>query len=151
MQDGKNNAPPESPEPSESPDIAIGGTGKNEIPVPGRVQSRINIAKGSTRYSPSNSAGFNHVVDQHFDRALGNNRSVFSIEPAQLETILQRSDVVGSPVTGIDNGLQFVRTVNVGETIGNVSLNYGGGTTSWIKIFTDKAGNLITAYPVPGS
>ena len=75
--------------------------------------------------------------------------SINHIEPNQLKIILQRSDVVNSPATGIDNGIQFVRTVDVGETIGNVSIKYGGGTTSWIKIFADKAGNLITTYPVP--
>ena len=121
------------------------------IPVPGRVQTRINVASGPTRFSPSSSAGFDrHVVPGHFDRALGNNRSVFTVSQNELKSILQRPDVVSSPAVGIDSGRQFVRTVDVGQTIGNTSLNHGGRATSWIQIYTDRAGNLISAFPVPG-
>lgn len=45
----------------------------------------------------------------------------------------------------------YRRVVDVGRTIGNTSLNHGGGSTRWIEIFTDRAGNLITTYPVPRS
>jgi hypothetical protein len=40
--------------------------------------------------------------------------------------------------------------INVQQPIWNTSLNHGGRPTSWIKIHTDIAGNLVTAYPVPG-
>lgn len=33
----------------------------------GIVQSRINIANGPTRFSPSNNAGLNHVIERHFN------------------------------------------------------------------------------------
>ena len=53
-----------------------------------------------------------------------------------------------SPVNLIEGG-QYVRIVDTGKIIGNSALKYGGKETTWIKIFTDKAGNLITTYPVP--
>ena len=57
--------------------------------------------------------------------------------------ILQSRAVVSSPLTAL-NGGQYVRTVNVGKTIGNASINQGGGPTSWMKIFTD--GRFIKSY-----
>lgn len=120
--------------------------------VPGRVQSRINIAKGQTRFTPLRksgepvSAGWEHVAQGHFNRAVTNNRSVFSIFQNEVKALLQSKQVVNSPATAISGG-QYVRTVDVGRTIGTSSLNRGGGATSTIKVFTDEAGNLITAYP----
>uniref|UniRef100_UPI0009712EBB pre-toxin TG domain-containing protein n=1 Tax=Vibrio ostreicida TaxID=526588 RepID=UPI0009712EBB len=119
----------------------------------GVVQSRINIANGRTRFTPLResgyhvSAGFQHVLDGHFGRSLANNRSIFSIEPSDLKSILQSKSVVQSPVTDIGGG-QFSRVVDVGKTIGNTSLNDGGGATSRLRILSDRAGNLITTYPV---
>ncbi len=119
------------------------------------MQSRINIANGRTRFTPLRpstgepiSAGWYHVVDGHFNVPLANSRSVFSISPNKLRGILQRPNVVKSPVTAIQGG-QYVRIVNTGEVVGNSALKFGGKKTTWIKIFTDKAGNLITTYPVP--
>lgn len=51
-------------------------------------------------------------------------------------------------ITPIEGG-QYVRTVDVGEIVGNTGLKFGGSETTWIKIYTDRAGNLITVYPVP--
>ncbi len=126
----------------------------NEI-VEGVVKSRINIANGQTRFTPIRpttgqpvSAGFNHVLDGHFNRPLANSRSIFSIPPNELKIILQNKDIVHSPVNLIEGG-QYVRIVDTGKIIGNSALKYGGKETTWIKIFTDKAGNLITTYPVP--
>ncbi|MDN4621049.1 pre-toxin TG domain-containing protein [Paenibacillus sp. PsM32] len=122
----------------------------------GIVQYRINIAKGRTRFTPlrpsSNqpvSAGWNHVVDGHFNVPLSNSRSVFLISENKLKNILQSVDSVTSPVKFVEGG-QYVRTVDTGEIVANTALKFGGYQTSWIKIFTDQAGNLITVYPVPG-
>lgn len=124
--------------------------------VSGRVvASRINIAQGSTRYTPlrtsgnSSLAGFKHVVEGHFNRPLANNRSIFSITPEELKVILSDRRVVASPVRQIGGGY-FERVVNVNRTIGRASLNHGGVETSYIRILTDVKGNLITAYPVKG-
>ncbi|UAA37616.1 hypothetical protein KIH87_12940 [Paraneptunicella aestuarii] len=123
------------------------------VDIPGRVKSRINIANGRTRTTPLRdsgnpvSAGFDHVLDGHFNVALGNNRSVFSIEPAELKNILMSKTVVDSPVTNLGGG-QYSRIVDVGKVVGNASLNQGGGATTRIRVITDSAGNLITTYPV---
>lgn len=87
-------------------------------------------------------------MEGHFDRALGNSRSIFSILPDELKTILQSKNIVQSPVKAIPDG-QYVRTVNTGKIVGKTALKFGGDETTWIQIFTDKAGNLITTYPVP--
>lgn len=42
-----------------------------------------------------------------------------------------------------------MRTVDTHRVIGNTALKFGGKETPWITIYTDKAGNLITTYPVP--
>ncbi|WP_133177605.1 hypothetical protein [Chitinophaga parva] len=132
-------------------DIVVGEPNVN---VPGRVQSRINVANGRTRTTPLReptgnpvSAGWEHVLDQHFDRPVAQSRSVFTIEPGELLDILKRQDVAASPATPISNG-QYVRTVNVGENVGTSALKQGGVATSWMQIITDNAGNLITVYPV---
>ena len=44
---------------------------------------------------------------------------------------------------------QFKRVVDVGYDIGTVKPSMGGQSTSWIEIFTDSKGNLITTYPTP--
>jgi len=136
-----------------NPRAAIANTAE-EIAVPGRVQSRINVANDATRFTPVRpstgqpvSAGFNHVTEGHFDRPVGNNRSVFSISRTELKGILQSEAVVSSTATGITGG-QYVRTVDVGRTIGTTSLKQGGTATSRLQIITDRAGNLITTYPV---
>lgn len=116
--------------------------------------SRINIANGITRFTPLRmgsgefvSAGWKHVVDGHFNRALGGTRSIFSISEDNLKSILQSKTVVNAPLTSLPGG-QFVRTVDTGMVIGNVGLTHGGGPTSWIKVITDYKGNLITTYPI---
>lgn len=63
--------------------------------------------------------------------------------------ILQSDKAISSPVTALGDG-QFVRTVDIGRVIGTTTLQEGGAATSVLKIFTDKAGNLITTFPVKG-
>lgn len=123
--------------------------------IPPTVQNRINIANDATRSTPlrntgeSVSAGFNHVLDGHFNRPIANNRSVFTINPNELKSILMSKNTVGSPVTSIPGG-QFTRIVDTGQIIGNASINQGGQATRFIKVFTDSKGNLITVYPIVG-
>ena len=119
----------------------------------GRVTTRINLARGRTPFTPLRpgskfpvSAGWDHVLQGHFDVPVGPNRSVFSLPPSEVRTILQSPQVVRSPVTPIPGG-QFVRTVNVGQVVGYSTLKNGGRMTTFIRVFTDEAGNLITTYP----
>lgn len=124
---------------------------KSEIPRV--VQSRVNVANGTTRFTPLRksgepvSAGFEHVLGQHFNRPNLGSRSVFTITPDDLKGVLNSKTVVQSPVTAIEGG-QYVRTVDVGRTMGKVGESRGGGDTNWLQVITDKAGNLITTYPV---
>jgi len=128
-------------------------TGEAVTQIPGRVQSRINIANGRTETTPLRdtgkpvSAGFDHVLKGHFDVEVSNSRSVFTISPNELKGVLQSSSVVKSPVTALPDG-QFVRTVDTGRIVGTTTLKDGGLPTSVIKVFTDRAGNLITTFPV---
>ena len=122
--------------------------------LPGVDVSRINLAKGRTRFTPMRgstgqpvSAGWDHILDGHFGKPLSGTRSIFSISPEKLKTILQSKTVINSPVTALGGG-QYKRTVNVGTVVGNANLKQGGGETSWINVITDKKGNIITAYPV---
>ena len=98
-----------SPPVNEGGSGTAGSTGKTYLPytdeIPPTVQSRINVADGQTRFTPIRpttgkpvSAGFNHVLDGHFDRPLGNSRSIFSISPDELKVILQSKDIVQSSV-----------------------------------------------------
>ncbi|GMQ57591.1 hypothetical protein AN1V17_19860 [Vallitalea sediminicola] len=113
----------------------------------GITQSRINIANGSTRFSPSNKAGLEHVIDRHFNP--GKNAGQFTISIDKFKSILGRKDIIQTPVSILETSGQYSRIVNVGSEIGTIKPSLGGGTTSWMQIITDKAGNLITAYPIP--
>lgn len=121
----------------------------------GVVQSRINLANGRTRFTPIRpatgkpvSAGFEHVLDGHFNRPVANSRSIFSVTADKLKQILQSSKVVKSTVSEMPGG-QFKRIVDTETIVGTTALKHGGNPTSWIEVITDKAGNLITTYPVP--
>lgn len=104
--------------------------------------SRINIAKGIIRFIPLRlsgepvSAGWKYVLEGHFNRSLGNNRSVFSTTEEQLKNILQSKTVINSPLTPL-TGEQFQRTVYTGQIIGNAALKQGGAATSWLNVITD--------------
>ncbi|MBC2131265.1 T7SS effector LXG polymorphic toxin [Listeria innocua] len=115
----------------------------------GIAQSRINIANGPTRFSSSDNAGFNHIVDRHFNP--NRNAGQFTISQDKLKNILSSKETVKIEVKEIP-GNQFERIINIGETAGTIKPSIpdnGGKPTNYIRILTDKAGNLITAYPIP--
>ncbi|GEM49980.1 polymorphic toxin-type HINT domain-containing protein [Deinococcus cellulosilyticus] len=119
------------------------------------AQSRINLAKGPTRFTPIRnsgnpiSAGWDHVVSGHFNRPVSNSRSVFTITEDELKAVLTSKQVVQSPITADATVAgQFIREVDVGFNIGLTTLKDGGVATSRMRIFTDSKGNLITAFPI---
>lgn len=60
--------------------------------------------------------------------------------------------MVQSPVTVLGESGQYSRVVDTGKVIGTVKPSIpgsGGSQTTWMQIISDKAGNLITCYPVP--
>ncbi len=125
-------------------------------PVPGRVQNRINVANGETRFTPLTKAGnrwkagFEHVLQEHFLKP--NSKSKFTITPVELKALLQSPEVVNSPAIqhGTGTATHYVRNVNVGRMIGTTKSGHGGCETPWLRVFTDTAGNLLTAFTVPG-
>ena len=66
----------------------------------------------------------------------------------ELKTILQSENTGSANGKSLGDG-QFVRIVDTGQIVGNTAVKYGGEPTSWIKVFTDSVGNLITTFPVP--
>ncbi len=93
--------------------------------------------------------GFNHVIDRHCNS--NRNAGQFTISQDKLKSILSNKSTVNIPVKEIP-GNQFERIVDIGEIAGTVkpSLpNVGGQSTNYIRIITDKAGNLVTTYPIP--
>ncbi|GIO29013.1 MULTISPECIES: hypothetical protein [Paenibacillus] len=123
------------------------GTGE-VAKIPGVVQNRINIANGPTRFSPSQNAGWEHVVDRHFTP--GKNAGQFTVSQDEVKSILGRKDVIQTPATVLDSG-QYSRVVNTGQ-VGTVKPSIpgvGGTETTWIQVLTDSRGNLVTTFPVP--
>ncbi len=134
-----------TPKPVQGPPKPI-ASGQQRV---GIVQSRINIANGPTRVSPSQNAGFNHVVARHFNS--GVNAGQFTISQADLKDILQKPSTINAPVTYDSISGNYSRTIDVGYTIGTVKPSIpkvGGNPTSRIKIYTDSLGNLVTAFPM---
>ncbi|EAC2132444.1 hypothetical protein DYZ55_02120 [Listeria monocytogenes] len=126
-------------------DKEVGGA---DIPNPnvGIVQSRVNLAENPTRFSPSKNAGMKHVRNRHYNPS--KNAGQFTIPESDLKNILQSKQVVNTPVKQIESG-DFERVIDIGKNMGTVKPSLGGQTTTWIKVITDKAGNIITTYPVP--
>lgn len=92
--------------------------------------------------------GFEHTLDQHFSRPLANSRSIFSITPEKLKSIIKSSQVINSKLIDAGGGIYY-RIVDTGMNVGNSALKFGGKETSYIKVFTDVKGVYINAYPVP--
>jgi hypothetical protein len=125
------------------------------VRIPGVVRSRINLANGPTRFTPLRdngnqvSAGLTHVIRRHFGGT--NTQSQFTISVDRLKTLLQSESTVSAPVSTVGRGeqTQFIRVVDTKMIIGTVRQADGGGNTTWLTVYTDRAGNLITTYPVP--
>lgn len=124
--------------------------------IPSRVQNRINVTEGRTRFTPIRpstgqpvAAGMEHVRSRHYGGT--NNQSQFTIPENQLRGILQDRPTIQSPVTSTGVGAEqmFVRTVNMGQVVGTTRVADSANPTTWIRIYTDPAGNLITTFPVP--
>jgi RHS repeat-associated protein len=122
--------------------------------VPGRVRTRINLAEGpSGRTTPLRengnpvSAGMKHVREGH--TGFRNKQSQFLVAPGK--AIGRKSAVKAEPrPIRIGQGTGYVRQVEAPTAVGRTRLSEGGRLTNSTKIITDRAGNVITAYPVQG-
>jgi len=126
-------------------DEVLGGVPiPNTVPpkVPGRVQSRVNLATGDS------SSGWIHVVGRHFNPE--RNASQFTISQSDLRTMLQSPQVVKTPITrtmeSAGHGTLYVREVDLGRPIGTDKFN-NFQPTSIMTVMTDRFGNLVTATP----
>jgi len=131
--------------------------------VPGRVQSRINMAEKPTRFHPEVAAGkpmkdvkagMNHLREGHVGGTKTD--SQFLVEP---ESVLTNKSVIKTearplPMKGKkgmpDVGMTYARNAETGTAIGRTQASDGGRLTNAVRVQTDAAGNVITAYPVPG-
>ena len=107
------------------------------LTIPGRVQSRINLAN----------KGWQHLVDMHFSGKT--NKSQFTVTQAQLRGILQSKQVVNTPITTTlvsTKGTLYVRYVYLNRQIGLDKFN-NFNPTNIMSVLTDAAGNLVTASP----
>ena len=121
------------------------------IQVPGRVQSRINLRNGSA----AEGAGFNHVLDRHFNPS--KNASQFSVTPDELKTILQSKEVVSTPVSRVlqaevklPDGTKVIQDRYLREVTLNSNIGidkFSNSPTNIMTVLTDKFGNLVTATP----
>jgi hypothetical protein len=116
--------------------------------------TRINLSNGRTDFTPKRkstgqpvSAGWQHIINDHFNRPPSANRSVFTIDENRLKEIIQSKKIVNSTVIEIEPGI-YCRTVDTGEIIGVTTLREGGLETTWIQVYTDVMGNIITTYPI---
>jgi RHS repeat-associated protein len=135
--------------------------------VPGRVQSRINLAEKPTRFHPDVAAGkpmekvaagMKHVRKGHTGGA--NKQSQFVVEPG---TALSKRAVVKAEARPLaykgSGGTTYARHAEVGTTVGRTRVGKGawrldnrngGRLTNALRVETDAAGNVITAYPIQG-
>jgi len=105
--------------------------------LPGRVQSRINLAN----------KGWSHVVGRHFSGKP--NASQFTVTQGELRGILQSKHVVGTSVTRIlqsAHGIRYVREVDLGRQIGLDKFD-SFNPTNVMSVLTDEFGNLVTTTP----
>ncbi|MCA9468756.1 MAG: hypothetical protein KC643_25410 [Nitrospira sp.] len=135
--------------------------------VPGRVQSRINLAKKPTRFHPEVAAGkpveqvaagMKHVRKGHTGGT--NKQSQFVVEPG---TALSKRGVVKTEARPLgmkgSGGTTYVRHAEAGATVGRTRVGKGawrldnrngGRLTNALRVQTDAAGNVITGYPIQG-
>lgn len=110
---------------------------------PGRIQSRINLRSGEgTNKAP----GLENAWRKHGSDAV-DTKSKFTISKDELKMILSDSKVVQSQVKLDQRSGSFVREVDIGKEIGNISIKDGGCPTTKITILADEYGNLINVYP----
>ena len=69
-------------------EIVEGGSNSANLVKHRFITSRINIANGPTRFSPSKKAGLQHVIDRHFSP--GKNAGQFTISVDELKEILKK-------------------------------------------------------------
>ncbi|MCR9202912.1 MAG: hypothetical protein NXI04_30065 [Planctomycetaceae bacterium] len=104
---------------------------------------KINLRNGAPNAKGS---GIEYAWKNH-GGAGANSKSQFSITKGQVKAILQRKDVIGSPIRQSGTSGNYIREVDVGQVVGNLPLNKGGTPTSIITVITDVKGNVVNTFP----
>lgn len=91
-------------------------------------------------------SGLNYALRRHGGGG-PDSKSQFSIGRDELKDILSDQNLVGSPVRQSGTSGNYVREFDVGRTVGNLPINAGGQSTSWVTVITDGYGNLVNTFP----
>ena len=78
--------------------------------------------------------------------AWGANKSAFTIPKDELKIALQDPLVVNTPAYQLSTSGNFIRTVDMGRSVG-VDAKTGGQPTNFMTAITDSMGNLVNAFP----
>lgn len=110
------------------------------VPVPEVVRTQITFSE----------KGVGHTIRRHFSGI--NKQSRWTMNRREIFELLESKKVVSAPVeyAGHVAEGQYVRYVDTGVVVGRVRESHGRHLTTWIKVYTDVDGALISAYPVPG-
>ena len=108
----------------------------------GVIASRVNVRTGDANVKGS---GLEYAWKKH-GGDWGANKSSFTIPKDELQIILQDTLVVQAPAYKSPTSGNYIRTVDMGRTIG-VDAKAGGQATSFITVITDAKGNLINTFP----
>lgn len=118
---------------------------KEGIPAPtfGRVQTRVNLRNGNPNEVGS---GLDYALKKHGGTG-PNNKSQFTIARDKLTQILQRKDLVSTPVFKSSDSGNFIRHYDAGEIVGHLPVTKGKDPVSVLTVITDEAGNLVNTFP----
>ena len=108
----------------------------------GVVASRINVRTGDANVTGS---GLEYAWKKH-GGAWGDNKSAFTISKDELKVALQDPLVVNTPAYQSATSGNYIRTVDMGRTVG-IDAKIGGQPTNFITIITDSKGNLVNTFP----
>jgi hypothetical protein len=115
-----------------------GGTNAAE----GVIASRINVRTGDANIKGS---GLEYAWEKH-GGTWGGNKSAFTISKDELKAVLQDPLVVKTPAYQSATSGNYIRTVDMGRTIG-IDAKAGGQPTNFLTIITDSKGNLVNTFP----
>lgn len=135
--------------------------------VPGRVQSRINLAEKPTRFHPEVEAGtpikhvkagMEHVRKGHTGGSNAQSQFIAAPDSVLANRAVIKSEARPLPMKG-SGGTTYVRHAETGTAVGRTRVgkgpwrldgSRGGRLTNAARVQSDAAGNVITAYPIQG-
>lgn len=100
-----------------------------------------------TERKPSGGRRLESSDNEHYSSV--KNKSQFTVPQEELRQVLQSKEVVSTPVTRIlpsADGPRYVCEVDLGRNIGTDKFNNFSNTTK-MTVLTDRAGNLVSAFP----